>query len=306
LTTSSRRPGPANRQSPASRATRRSRRPVRKASFLERYGTRILIAGAVIASVIAVGFAFLSASGPAYACSSRFDPTPAPSFVPAPVASGAPTPTAPPPGYVQPDMGHLHVDPGTKVTYAYCPPASGKHYSAIGLGPITGNKVYGPNDPTVPQGWIHNLEHGAIVLLYACPNGVGPGCTDDGQSALQQLLTQWPNSPICNIPRGALVGGVALTPVITRFDDMDYPYAAVVWDAVLPLQTLDKDAIFAFYAARGEQYNQEKQCSPPSPSPAPVLTTPPSAAPSAGPTSAPTTAPTSAASPAASPAPAAS
>ena len=288
MTSSSRRP------SAASRSTRKSRRPTRQPSFLERYGMRILITVAVIASVLTVGVAFLSASGPAYACGSLFNPTPAPTFIPSTPAPGssAPVATAPLPGFVQPDMGHLHVDPGTKVTYSYCPPASGKHISATGLGPIPGNKVYGPNDQTIPEGWIHNLEHGAIVLLYSCPNNVGPGCTDVGQAAMVGLLKQWPNSPICNIPPGAL------TPVITRFDDMAYPYAAVVWDAVLPLQSLDDpNAIFGFYAARGEQYNQEKQCAAPTPSPAPTVAATPS--PSVVPS-------TPAASPAASTAPAAS
>ena len=51
--------------------------------------------------------------------------------------------------------------------------------------------------------------------------------------------------------------------MITRFDDMKWPYAAVVWDVVLPMQTLDKDALFNFYATRGERYNQEQQCPAP-------------------------------------------
>jgi hypothetical protein len=291
LTTSSRRP------SPASRASRRSRRPApRQASFLERYRNRILVIAGVLIFGLIVAAAFLNSTQPTYACANLFDPTPAPSFVAptvAPGSSAAPE-TAPPPGFVEPDMGHLHVDPGTKVTYANCPPASGKHYNASGLGPIAGG-LYGPGDATVPEGWVHNLEHGAIVLLYSCPNGVGPGCTDAGQAALGSLLTKWPASPICKIPPGKL------TPVITRFDDMKWPYAAVVWDVVLPMQTLDQAALFDFYAQRGEQYNQEKQCAAPTPSPAPTPTAGPTT--TAGPA---TSAASPAASPAASTAPAAS
>jgi Protein of unknown function (DUF3105) len=256
-----------------------------------------VIAGVLVFAVIVVA-AFLNSTQPAFACTNLFDPTPAPSFVAPSVGPGpsAPVATAPLPGYVEPDMGHLHVDPGTKVTYANCPPASGKHYNVAGVGPIDGG-LYGPTDATVPEGWVHNLEHGAIVLLYSCPGGTGPGCTDAGQAELGTLLANWPNSPICNIPPGKL------TPVITRFDDMKWPYAAVVWDVVLPMQTLDKDALFNFYALRGERYNQEQQCAPPTPTPGPSPTAAP-ATPTPGPTDGPSAAPT--ASPAASAAPAAS
>jgi hypothetical protein len=207
------------------------------------------------------------------------------------VASGAtpsPAVTAPAPGYVEPDMGRGHeVDPNAKIRYTWCPPASGRHYNIAGSGPIKGG-FYGQNDKTSPGGWVHNLEHGAIALLYKCP---GDGCTDAGQSALEALLARWPDSPICKIPPGNL------TPVITRFDDMPYPYAAVVWGMVLPLQTLDEAAIFSFYAAYGEQFNPEKQCPVPTATPAPPTPTSEPASPSPEPASA---APATSAAPAAS------
>lgn len=226
--------------------------------------------------VVLAAMAFINSTQPAYACSSLFDPTPKPSFVAPtlqPGSTGAPA-TEPPPGFVQPDMGHNHVNPGDRVTYQYCPPASGKHYNAPPQGPIPGNKVYGPADVTVPQGWVHNLEHGALVLLYSCPEGVGPGCTDAGQASLKAILEKWPNSPICNSPPNAV------SPVITRFDDMAWPYAALVWDNVLPMQTLDEAALFRFFAERAERFNvQELQCPLPTPTPGPT--------PTAGPTSTP-------------------
>ena len=113
--------------------------------------------------VILASMAFLNASTPAFACTAQFDPSPAPRVVTptaAPVASGAspaPAVTAPAPGFVQADMGHIHVALGSQVTYANCPPASGKHYQSPG-GPIRGG-LYGPNDAAIPQGWVHNLEH---------------------------------------------------------------------------------------------------------------------------------------------------
>ena len=279
MTTSPRRP------SPASRAVRRSRRPApRQASFLERNRNALLWGGGILAfgALVFVGL-ILPGLAPAYQCLNTFDPSPAPSFVASsqvPAASGAtpaPAATAPAPGFVEPDMGRSHVDAGSVVKFTWCPPASGNHYNATGQGPIRAG-FYDQNTGTIPQGWIHNLEHGAIVLLYKCP---GPGCEDAGQSEMQSLLARWPKSPICQIPPGGTV-----TPVITRFDDMPYNFAAVVWDMVLPMDTLDEQALFDFYAAYGEQFNPEKQCASPTSSP-PAATTEPatsSPAPSAAPT----------------------
>ncbi len=294
MTTSSRRP------SPAARASRRSRRPApRGATFFERNRNRLLIAGGAVVVALLVGTLFLNASTPVYACSSTFNPTPAPTVVLPTVEPGttnAPA-TEPPTGYIQPDMGHNHVGTGSRVTYTYCPPASGKHYNSPPQGPIPA-KLYGPDEVTFPQGWLHNLEHGALVLLYSCPGGTGPGCTADGQAALAAIRAKWPNSPICNFPPNAV------SPVMTRFDDMPYPYAALVWDAVLPMQTLDEASLFKFFADRAERFNiQEQQCPAPTPTAGPATPTPvptatgaPSTAPSTAPTTAPTAAPASPAS----------
>jgi hypothetical protein len=262
--------------------------------------------------VLATAF-FLNASRPTYACTDTFNPTPAPSFVPPtqaastakPSASGSPAPTsppvtAPPAGYVQQDGGNGHVDPGSTVQYASCPPASGKHYNPPPAGPIQGG-FYGLNDPAPPPGWVHNMEHGAIVLLYSCktPDGTGTAeaCTDAGQQALRAMLTRWPHSPYCDIAPGAL------TPVIARFDDMAWSYAAIVWDVILPLQTLDEAAIFDFYAQRGERFNPEFQCPDPTPTPGPPTPTPAATPVPSAASPAPSGAASPGASPAASPAP---
>jgi hypothetical protein len=273
---------PPRRPTPASRATRRSRRPEpRSATFLQRNRSRLLWGAGAVGFLILAGLAFLSFSAPTYACANLFDPSPVPSQAApptqAPAASGAPAPSAPPPGFVQPDMGHLHVPIGEKVRYSNCPPASGRHYQTPG-GPIRGG-LYGPDDAPVPQGWIHNLEHGAIVLLYRCP---GDACTEQGQAELQALLAKWPLSPICQTAPGQV------TPVIARFDDMAQPYAALVWDVVLPMATLDENLLFEFYARQGEQFNPEKQCPAPTATPGPAPTAgPPTASPAASPAASP-------------------
>jgi hypothetical protein len=47
---------------------------------------------------------------------------------------------------------------------------------------------------------------------------------------------------------------------VVRFDDMAWPYAALVWDRVLPMQTLDQAAVLDFYVRYGERTNPEKLC----------------------------------------------
>jgi hypothetical protein len=198
---------------------------------------------------------------PAYACTTIWQPA----------ATAEPTAGATPRlGYVQDDMGRGHIPTGQQIKYTYCPPASGRHYNATGAGPLKPG-VYGPDDRQIPPGWVHNLEHGGLVILYRCQapaasgsgaqESAGDGCTDAAQQAMKQLYDEFPASPVCNVPPH-LVG-----PVIARFDDMAWPYAAILWDQVLPLQTFDKDAILAFFAQQGERTNPEQQCVAPSPSP---------------------------------------
>jgi hypothetical protein len=54
---------------------------------------------------------------------------------------------------------------------------------------------------------------------------------------------------------------------IARFDQMATPYAALVWERVLPLDTFDEAAIMEFWNTWGEQTNPEKLCAPPSAAP---------------------------------------
>ena len=192
---------------------------------------------------------FSAATQPAYACSTIWTPDPT-----NPPAEGS----SPQPGYAQPDMGQGHVATGTQVKYTYCPPASGKHYNASGVGPVT-PRVYGPNDQINPEGWIHNLEHGALVVLY---RGDSEGATPEGQAALRAFYDRYPPSPVCGFQPGTSVG-----PVFARFDDMDTPYAALVWGRVLPLDSLDEEAILALDQTYGERTNPEAFCERPTGSP---------------------------------------
>lgn len=258
----------ANRRTPRP-APRTVRAAAPQPTFLERYRGRILLGLAAIALVAIAGIAFLNATSPAYACAAQWTPS----------ATAAPEPGATPRlGYVQTDLGRGHISLGAFMKYALCPPASGDHYNAQGEGPVRPG-LYGPDDQATPQGWIHNLEHGGLVVLYRC-TGSDTACTDAGQAALKELNTAFPNSPICNLPQGS-VG-----PIIARFDQMATPYAALLWDLVLPLDTLDTARIKAFFAQQGERTNPEPLCPKPTATPAatpaaPAATPAPTATPAA-------------------------
>jgi hypothetical protein len=219
---------------------------------MERNRTPIVILAALGGIVLISAFVFASASSPAYACSTEWTPSPTAS----PAAGESPNP-----GYVQQDMGRRHTGGiGEKVTYTYCPPASGSHHNVQGAGPIQ-PRLYGPSDRAIPQGWIHNLEHGAMVVLYRGREG-DPGITEAGQDALAALFDEFPPSPVCGIQPGTSQG-----PIIARFDDMATPYAALVWGRVMPLEAIDSAQILEFWQVWGERTNPEAQCQPPSPSP---------------------------------------
>jgi hypothetical protein len=188
-------------------------------------------------------------------------------------------------------MGFTHLPAGTFQRYTYCPPASGNHYAQAGVGPISPvRQVYGPDDTLPPQSWIHNLEHGGLVILYSCSGG----CPDNTiRQQLQQFYDEFPASPICKIPPHTL------SPVIARFDDMSTKYAALVWDRVLLLDTFDQARMLAFFNQWGEKTNREKQCASPAPSAAPGSSASPGA--SASPSGSPSASPSESLSPSPSP-----
>ena len=235
--------------SPRSGRRETDRRRYEQRTFLERYRTAI-VAIAVIAVVVGVtAFVFTSAAAPAYACSS-VDTVQA-------AASGEL-------GQVQADMGNAHVGVGDKVTFAVCPPASGHHINKNGFGPLQ-PKVYGPDDNSQPNGWVHNLEHGGLVLLYSCDKGA---CDAASTAALAPFASGFPKSAICGLPAG-IVG-----PVIARFEQMPTKYAALIWDRALYLDTLDTQKVYDFFTKYAERLGDtgnfvsppEPQCAAPTPS----------------------------------------
>lgn len=229
---------PSTGPSGTPRAGRRERvRTYDRESFLERNRNRLIWLAGVTAVALIGAFVFVSAGQPAFACSTEFNPSASPA------ASDGRL------GYVQQDMGRSHTLQSPQ-RYLYCPPASGPHSNTFG--PMKPG-VYGPDSGAIPQGWIHNLEHGGLAVLYSCTAGTN-ACTDAGQREFQNFYSNFPNSPICNFPPGTT------GPVVARFDEMPYPYAALIWGRVLPLQSFDTATILKFFDTEGERTNPENTC----------------------------------------------
>ena len=81
--------------------------------------------------------------------------------------------------------------------------------------------------------WVHNLEHGGIVILYNCPQDC-PQLKDQLRNAMDTF------------PKGKF-GRVKLVAV---FDNkITIKLVALAWDRKLELQGFDKDQLLAFYNA---------------------------------------------------------
>ena len=223
---------------PATRAGRRERvRRYHEPTFLERYRSLLIAVTAAAVLAIVVGVVFISATQPAYACSNTFDPSPTP-----PVEPGSSTRL----GFPETDMGRSHIVSKPQ-PYLYCPPASGNHISAVGQGPIA-PRVYKPSDNVGPSNWIHNLEHGGLVVLY---RNDSPGATADGLKAFQDFYNTFPPSPLCKIQP------YVVSPVIARFDPMPHPYALLVWDRVLYMDTWDPALAIRYYNEEDERVDKD-------------------------------------------------
>ena len=259
------------------RAGRRetSRYRAQEPTLLQKLRTPALVVIVIAAIGLIAVFAVTTAAQPAYACTTI-------DTVQAPVDGEL--------GQVQPDQGNQHVAVGDKVTYPICPPASGKHINNPPRGPIP-PRFYGPDDQAVPNGWLHNLEHAGLVLLYSCDKGA---CDPAIQDQLKSVVNGFPNSPVCGTPPGVI------SPVIARFEQMPTEFAALVWDRVMYMDTLNIQQVDEFYTRYSERIQDGQFAAPPEPQCAvPSQSAPPSASPGASPATSPGASP--AASPSAQP-----
>lgn len=76
-------------------------------------------------------------------------------------AASSGSPRAQPIGREMPDEGREHLAEGTRATYGHYPPTSGPHWPTRAPWGVS-------SVPVPPEQWVHNLEHGGIVVLYRC------------------------------------------------------------------------------------------------------------------------------------------
>jgi hypothetical protein len=140
-----------------------------------------------------------------------------------------------------PIVAALHVDVGTPVHYESNPPSSGPHYQYWAAFQAFSTAVD-------PRYWVHDLEHGAIVLLYKCD--AADGCPAI-VTALQRVADAIPDDPLCD-----KASGVRVRVVITPDPDLDVPIAAASWGWTYRAACLDAPTLTRFalehYAQGGE------------------------------------------------------
>ena len=119
--------------------------------------------------------------------------------------------------------GWSHVPEGSAITYAHNPPASGPHYPAW--------LRYEEFPAAQARGyWVHNLEHGAIVMLYR----------PDAGALIQQMQTAYralPLDPQCGNSARAL---------LTPDPLLNTPVAVIAADHVLSGSCVSPNAINSF------------------------------------------------------------
>jgi hypothetical protein len=125
-----------------------------------------------------------------------------------------------------PIRGYNHVPTGSSIAWDDDPPSSGNHY------PVWAR--WGAYEQTIPRGyWVHNLEHGGVVLLHR------PDVGDAAKDALHAAFTAIPLDPSCTHRRTILTPDPQMGPAI----------AAVSWGWQMVCDGVDQQAIVDFATA---------------------------------------------------------
>jgi hypothetical protein len=154
------------------------------------------------------------------------------------------TPDAPPlPGFDTceveivtglPLEGKTHVDVCTDVAYGTNPPSSGDHW------PIWAQ--YRAHDIVVPRMmWVHNLEHGAIVMAHACDEA----CTTEARATFETVAESFGVDEKCAAsptPQRSRI-------LVTEDPDLDRPIALAAWRATYRATCLDEASLRDFVEA---------------------------------------------------------
>jgi len=155
------------------------------------------------------------------------------------------------------DEGRTHAANGTLLCYLNNPPASGPHYSAAGVAPVGAGFF---DEALTPERWVHDLEHGAVILLYDC----GGPCSDELKAQLQALFDSAPVSPRFNERKMVITRYSGVNPACggTPSFPASGPYLAIAWNVQRSFATLDTAGIIDFYNRHVDR-GPEDQAIPP-------------------------------------------
>ncbi len=120
----------------------------------------------------------------------------------------------------------VHVPVGTDIAYASTPPCIGDHFP-------TWSAWGASSDPVEPGYFVHNLEHGGVVLLYDCPDGCA-----DVVAALGAFAASVPDDD-----------GGAFRYILSPYSGMSTRIAAVAWGVVYRADTVETADLDEFVAA---------------------------------------------------------
>ena len=156
----------------------------------------------------------------------------------------------------------VHVPIGTDITsWDSNPPSSGEHY------PIWA--AYQAYSTPVPRGYyVHDLEHGGVVIVYNCAIGDAgqevPIDTSDGGDAgagpcpsvaaqLQAVIDAFPSDPKCDPSSGQPRVRFVLTPDPL----LDVPVAAAAWGWTYKADCVDPATLSKFAKDHYDQGTEE-------------------------------------------------
>jgi hypothetical protein len=135
--------------------------------------------------------------------------------------------------------GANHVAVCTVIEYGTNPPSSGDHY------PPPYWAAYKTYASPVPEGfWVHDLEHGAVVLTYNCAVGQGDATECAAEvAAAQKMIDALPPDPVC------VQLGISRRTVMTPDPKLDVRFAASAWGWTLRANCFDVTAFRDFALA---------------------------------------------------------
>jgi len=138
-----------------------------------------------------------------------------------------------------------HIQAGTQAHYLTDPPTSGQHYNVPGEAPLPWGFYARPYPP---EDWVHNLEHGGVVILYDCPQ---PQATGRAKLIETDLSCPESQSPVQNFmssaPPDASFQEVKI--VATPYQVPGHRFAIVAWGWRLFMDSWDSALAERFYEA---------------------------------------------------------